>query len=109
MFDALEDIGVITFDSAGFPILNVNCPSNNVNLNAQNINDRFVSLICAMNTAGTLTEQWTHDLFNSNVFNIQDYRQELENMILNDYDWSSESSDLLAMLLQYLGQIGNKN
>jgi len=56
MYDALEDVGVITFDSTGSPILNVNCPTNNVNLNNQNIKDRFVSLICAMNSAGTLTQ-----------------------------------------------------
>lgn len=92
MFDSLEDVGLITFDSTGSPILNVNCPTSNVNLNALNVKDRFVSLICAMNTAGILTQDWSHDLFNSTVFSIQDYRQQLENLILNDYDWNNEGA-----------------
>ena len=45
-----------------------------------------------MNSAGNLTQHWTHDLFNSDVFSIEDYRQQLENLILNDYDWNSESA-----------------
>ncbi len=34
----------------------------------------------------------SHDLFNSTVFSIQDYRQQLENLILNDYDWNNEGA-----------------
>ncbi len=95
MFDALEDVGVLSFDSVGAPVLNVNCPTNNINLNTQTIKDRFVSLICAMDSAGTLTQDWSHELFNSSVFDIQDYRQKLEELILNDYDWNSESSQFV--------------
>lgn len=92
MYDTLEDNGLITFDASGTAFLNVNCPTNNASLNSQTVADRFVSLICAMNSAGTLTPNWTHELFDSNVFDIQDYRQELENLIFNDYDWNNENT-----------------
>lgn len=96
MYDALEDAGVLTFDTNGDATLNVNCPSNNVSLNTLTVKDRFVALICAMNSAGTLSQQWTHDIFNSNVFSVQDYRQKLEDLILNHYDWSSETSSFVT-------------
>jgi hypothetical protein len=91
MYDALEDAGVLTFDANGDAIISVNCPSNNVSLNSLTVKDRFVTLICAMNSAGTLSQQWTHDVFNSSVFSVQDYRQKLEDLIFNHYDWSNET------------------
>jgi hypothetical protein len=103
MYDALEDAGVLSFDANGDPIISVNCPSNNVNLNTLSVKDRFVTLICAMNSAGTLSQQWIHDIFNSNVFSVQDYRQKLEDMIVNDYDWNSESSTFINKAMNIFG------
>lgn len=95
MYSVLETNGQITFDINGDPILNVNCNNgvnyNNVNLNGLSINDRFDVLICAMNQNNTLSSQWTHDLFNSTVFDVNTYRQKLETLIFNEYDWTSEN------------------
>ncbi|WP_333659263.1 hypothetical protein [Flavobacterium sp.] len=94
MLSTLESSGLITFDINGDPILNINCATgtnyNTINLNTLSISDRFVALLCALNQNGTLTQQWTHDLFNSANFDVNTYRQELENLIYNEYDWNNE-------------------
>jgi len=95
MFDTLEDWGYIFYDSNNDPWLNINCPKggnyNNVNLNTLTDQEKFVALICAMKASGTLTPNWTHALFDTSTFNATVYRQELENLILNEHDWNSES------------------
>ena len=108
MFDTLEDWGYLTYDTNNNPLLNITCQNgtnyNNINLNNLSDEERFVALICAMNQNGTLTVQWTHELFNSSTFNTQIYRQELESLILNEHDWGTESI-VLKTLLQ--GEFGN--
>src|SRR5690554_4471475 len=91
MWSVLEDKGLIDFDSSGLPALTFGCAGYVPNLNAISIEDRFVEVICAMQAAGTYNQQWTHELFNKNVFEIEDYRQALENFLKNEYDWDSES------------------
>lgn len=89
MFDILEDNDVLIFDS-GDAYLDLDCPENG-KLNGQNVKERFVNLICAMNKAGTLTPEWSHELFNSKVFSIEDYRNRLQKFIQEHYDWDSET------------------
>lgn len=95
MFNHLYSLGIITFDNDGNPILNVQCSTsinyNNINLNQLNEKDRFVALFCAMNQSGSLTPNWTHDLFNTNTFGVSAYRQQLEQYLLNFYNWDSEN------------------
>lgn len=44
-----------------------------------------------------------HELFNKNVFEIEDYRQALEDFLANEYDWNSESILLKNLLQQEYG------
>ena len=112
MFDTLEDLGLITFDANGEPklnILNATCEDNDVFLNTLTIKDRFVALICGMSNAGTLTNnQWSHELFNNNVFDIEDYRQALENLIVDDYDWDSEGTTFASNAATLFGDNWNQ-
>lgn len=91
MWSTLEDKGLIDFDSSGLPDLTFGCEGHVPNLNAISVEDRFVEVICALQAAGTYNAQWTHELFNKNVFEIEDYRQALEDFLKNEYDWNSES------------------
>ena len=91
MWSVLEDKGLINFDSSGLPGITFGCEGYIPNLNAISIEDRFVEVICALQAAGTYNEEWTHALFNKNVFEIEDYRQALEDFLKNEYDWNSES------------------
>lgn len=99
MFNAMEGWGMLTFDANGDPYLNLSCSStvnyNNINLNTLSVQDRFTAMLCAMNQNGTLTPQWTHELFGS-TFTAATYRQEVENMIYNMHDWANESPAFVA-------------
>lgn len=90
MFSSLEENGVITFDSNGEPVTKVICGGSE-KLNNLTVANRFTKLICALQSSGADTSEWTHELFNKNVFDVEDYRQQLEDFIANDYDWNSES------------------
>ena len=103
MFSELETLNLITFNEYGQPYLNVNCPSNTQNLNNLTIADRFVALICAMNQNGTLTENWTHDIFIQNVFDIETYRHQLEIFILNEYEWENENASFSNEAISIFG------
>lgn len=95
MFSTLSDEGVIHFDENGEPILEVNCVEG-IDYNQVKINmdlspaERFVALICAMNATGTLTNQWSHDLFNSQVFSTETYQQKIKDFIFSHHDWNGE-------------------
>ena len=95
MFDTLEDWGYLTYDINNNPILNITCQNginyNNLNLNSLTEKERFVALICAMNQNGNLTNQWTHDLFNTPTFDVNAYRERLEDLIFNQHNWDLES------------------
>lgn len=95
MFDFLEDWGYITFASDGSPILDITCDQtivySGLNLNTLSVQDRFVALICAMSQNGPLTSQWSHDIFSTWVFDINDYRTSLELLLLNEHDWDNET------------------
>jgi|SRR5690554_1632346 len=103
MRSVLEDKGLIDFDSSGLPSITFGCAGYVPNLNAISVEDRFVEVICALQAAGTYNAQWTHELFNKNVFEIEDYRQALENFLKNEYDWDSESAILKNILQQEYG------
>src|SRR5690554_754371 len=90
MFSTLEDLDLIVFKPNGEPETRVFCQTD-VELNSLTITDRFTALICALDASQASTGQWTHELFNTNVFDIEHYRQQLENMLVNEYDWNSES------------------
>ncbi len=103
MWSDLEAAGLINFDASGLPGLTFTCGPDIPNLNALSIEDRFVAVICAMDQAQVNNGQWTHELFNSNVFEIEDYRQSLEDFLKNEYNWESESPILKNSLLQSYG------
>ena len=94
IFSTLETAGLLNFDVNGDGLLNISCIQNTnynaVNLNTLSTKDRFEAIFCAMNQNGTLTSEWTHNLFNTTNFNVSTYRQALENMIFNEYDWDNE-------------------
>ncbi|HEX8577875.1 MAG TPA: hypothetical protein VF677_16440 [Flavobacterium sp.] len=106
MLNSMEGFGLVTFDTNGDPLLNLSCSTtvnyNNVNLNSLSVQDRFIAMICAMNQNATLTPQWTHELFNSN-FTVATYRQEIENMIYNIYDWNNENAAFKAEAINLFG------
>ncbi|SEA70966.1 hypothetical protein, partial [Psychroflexus halocasei] len=101
MFDTLSDAGVILFDiNTGEPGFDPNFSQqwcgdgsnyNGVDLNTLDTAERFKALICAMEESGTLNAQWTHDLFNENVFSISTYQQQLADFIYQNHDWDSEN------------------
>lgn len=96
MFNYLFSLGIITFDNGGNPILSIQCSTtinyNNVNLNLLTEKERFVALFCAMNQNSNLTPEWTHTIFNSNIFDVETYRQKLESYLLNNINWDGEST-----------------
>ncbi len=110
MFDFLEDAGLITFDLDGAPLLNVDdlqCDDginyNGINLNSLTTEERFVALLCTMEQNGTLGNNFTHDLFNVPTFEITDYREALEQLILNKNDWVNENPSLILLLQNEFG------
>jgi hypothetical protein len=93
MFDTLESNNqLIEFDEDGVPKLNVPCDGYE-NIGNLTVPDRFIALMCALNAANLVTENWTHDLFNNNVFSVVAYQQQLANFILSTYDWNSETGE----------------
>jgi len=107
MFDYLHSLGIITFDIDGSPLLSIQCSTsinyNNVNLNLLDEKERFVALFCAMNQNSTLTPDWTHTIFNSNVFDVETYRQKLENYLKNNFNWDAESTNFKNEAISIFG------
>ena len=103
MWSTLEDEGLIGFDSSGLPSITFGCEAHVPNPNAISVEDRFVEVICALQAAGNYNPQWTHELFNKNVFEIEDYRQALEDFLKNEYNWDSEPILLKNTLIQNFG------
>ncbi|MCD0478144.1 hypothetical protein LPB90_06725 [Chryseobacterium sp. LC2016-29] len=96
MIHTLHQAGVINFDSEGNPLTNVNCYQN-INYNGfQNLNnltvgERFIVLFCLMNQNGTQSLDWIHDIFNQPLIDASIYRANIENYLLNSYDWENEN------------------
>ncbi|APG65741.1 hypothetical protein LPB136_10355 [Tenacibaculum todarodis] len=111
MFDALKDWGYMNFDSIGTPWLDVdalNCQNiptgtTTVDLNSLSEEERFISVLCAIQHAGGITSDWSHEVFNTITFDMLVYRQELENLVFNQHDWDSESSVLVNILQNKFG------
>lgn len=104
MWSSLEDAGLLIFDQYGIPDPSFDCVDYDIpNLNDISLEDRFVAVICAMDNAQVESGLWSHELFNKNVFEIEDYRQALENFLINEYDWDSESALLKNTLIQNFG------
>jgi len=96
MFSSLENWGLINYDVSGEPILNVVCVGGinyiNLNLNTLDAKDRFIAIICAFNQNNTLSEQWTHDLFNVWIFDTNTYKDKLKDLLINSHNWNGENS-----------------
>ena len=96
MMTDLVRANYIRIDDQGYPRVNFECPGginyNQVNLNELTIGERFVVFICAMQQNGTFGVQWTHELFNSTIFDIETYREQLETMIFEENDWDNETT-----------------
>ena len=95
MFLSLENWGYITYGNNGQPILEVVCYDgidyDSINLNTLTIKQRFVAIICAFNQNNTLTENWTHDLFNVWSFDVDLYKDKLKELLINEHDWNGEN------------------
>lgn len=99
MWSSLEDAGLLIFDQYGIPDPSFDCVDYDIpNLNDISLEDRFVAVICAMDNAQVESGLWSHELFNKNVFEIEDYRQALENFLINEYDWNGEDYILKSSL-----------
>jgi hypothetical protein len=107
MYNTLENLGYLTFDSTGDPFLNVSCSTilnyNNIPINSLLLEDRFEALICAMQQNGTLTSNWSHELFNTTNFSVAAYRQEIENLIYNEHDWNNEDTNFKSQAQSVFG------
>lgn len=97
MFNSLESFDIIEFDSNGVPYIpDITALCNNfnvipnVNLNTFTLEDRWVYLICEFNANNPGNQQWTHDLFNTANFDVETYREKLEQTLLNEHDWDNE-------------------
>ena len=95
MYSTLEFWGMIDYNVDGEPLLNLVCLNgvnyNDLNLNTLDEKDRFVAIMCAFNQNGTLTQQWTHDLFNTWTLDTNTYRNSLEELLINAHDWNNEN------------------
>ncbi|SEA77126.1 hypothetical protein [Psychroflexus halocasei] len=60
-------------------------------MNTLSTSERFSALICAMKASNTLSPQWSHDLFNKNVFSVTPYQQQLADFIFENHDWNQET------------------
>ena len=110
MYDELENKGLIVFDDGGNPIFDTNsCPEDNINLNSLTVENRFLVLVCGMNNTGVLDAEWTHELFSSDVFSIEDYRLFLENFLFNEFNWNSESLFFRNLLMDNYGADWERN
>ncbi|SEA77070.1 hypothetical protein [Psychroflexus halocasei] len=48
-----------------------------------------------MKASNTLSPQWSHDLFNENVFSVTTYQQQLADYIFENHDWGNENFDFI--------------
>ncbi|GAA3792578.1 hypothetical protein GCM10022271_26140 [Corallibacter vietnamensis] len=98
MFQSLEELNIIEFNAMGEPeIPNISSLCNsfsivpNVNLNTYTVKQRWVYLICEFNHNNPGNQQWTHSLFNTANFDVETYREKLEQLLLNEHDWDGET------------------
>ena len=100
MFSTLEAAGLITFDPAtGDALFNASGTLplySTVNLAGLTMNDRWVIFMYGLNASGNLTNNWSHELFNSNVFSAMTFREKLQNYIFNTHDWAHENPAFIA-------------
>lgn len=104
MYDTLDDLGVITYYPNGdpkFDAMQCNVEAN-VNLNTLSEKDRWVALICAYNNNPNIGS-FTHALFNTANFGVNNYTTQLQNLLLNSHDWDSEPLFLKTSLEDELG------
>jgi len=106
MFNSLDDMGIIYYDSDGTPLFNTaqcNEYQPNIDINSLILKDRWIALICAYNSNNPSNIDWTHTLFNTADFIVNTYKSELENLILNQHDWDSEPLILKTFLQTEFG------
>ena len=106
MFNSLDNLGVIIYDTDGAPLFDTAQCVNyqpNININNLSMKDRWVALICAYNTNNPNSQDWTHHLFNTANFVVDSYKSQLESFILNNHDWDNEPLFLKTELQTHFG------
>ena len=102
MYNSLDNLGIITYDTNGNPEFNttIQCTDiqPNISLNTLSEKDRWIALICAYNANNPGDDEWTHTLFNTANFDLNTYRVNLEQLILNNHDWDNEPIFLKSYL-----------
>ena len=96
MYQSLFDAGLIDFDENGDPVPVGNLCNLTLSLNNYTIGELFSAYICELNQNNELDEQWSHDLFNTNVFSISTFQEQIADYIYQNHDWDSEPQFLIT-------------
>ena len=112
MFNSLEAWDIIGFNVDGLPVIlndtNYCTPSYLSpisDLNTLSMQEKWKYLLCEiyLNNDNTFPDNWTHTLFNTSYFVLENYREKLEELLLNTHDWESEPDDVRLPMIQIFG------
>jgi len=112
MFNSLESWGIIGFDVDGKPIVlngaNFCAPSSltpNSDINTLSMQEKWEYLLCEiyLNNNNSFPNDWTHTLFNTSYFDLENYRGELEQLLLDTHDWDNEPTAIKNYMIQVFG------
>jgi hypothetical protein len=112
MFVSLEQWGIIEFTIDGEPdVIDITslCENtsvtNGIDLNTLTIQERWVYLLCEIYYANNnnLPYEWSHELFNTAYFDLNTYREKLEQLLLEKHDWDNEPDDLKDLMILAFG------
>lgn len=91
MYQTLFDADLIDFDQVGDPAPVNNICNMTMSLNNYDLGTKFQNYICAAEQNSNLTTEWTHEIFNFDIFSISNYQQAIADYIYQNHDWNSES------------------
>lgn len=60
-----------------------------MSLNNYDLGTKFQNYICAAEQNSNLTTEWTHEIFNFDIFSISNYQQAIADYIYQNHDWNS--------------------
>jgi hypothetical protein len=103
MYQTLFDADLIDFDQNGDPVTVGNICNMTMNLNNYDLGTKFQNYICTAAQNNSLSIEWTHELFNVDVFSISDYQNAIADYIYQHHDWSNENLDFINTAQSYFG------
>ena len=103
MYQSLFDAGLIEFHESGDAVPVGNLCNLTLSLDNYTIGELFSAYICELDQNNELDEQWSHEIFNNNIFSVTSFQEQIADYIYQNHNWDSENPNFIFLMEDEFG------